>query len=445
MQHVGAFGASLTRGVQELDTKASWIAVPLFAVLGATLMSASTSAASAPIQITMWDVPESQVYSDWWRKHVQAFNAAHPDIHVTLEVFETEAYRSKIASALSAGTTPEIFYLPAGPQGFQAFHDRQARSLAGLLDASRFTDVSIKACTVEGTLVCMPLYVAPNLMYYNKTLFAAAGIEPAKWADPLQPTWEEFAAACDAIKAKGRVPIALGNGDGWPGTMYMWSYQNRFGGVQELSAAASGKGGMTFAAAPGFKRAARSVAALGKSRYLPLGYNGITGGQKYALFTAGNAAIIYQGPWLLARIATDASPDFKFGVFKFPSFKDGDPGSQKDVIGGFDALFVGSRSSNSAAIAVFLNSFADPSTALSFMKDTQNVSVVKSALATGMSPGVINDIAQITAAAPHISPWWDNYLPNAVADDATRTIQGLFDGSIAPDAFLAGMDKAAGR
>src|SRR6202042_2960251 len=112
--------------------------------------------------------------------------------------------------------------------------------------------------------------------------------------------------------------------------------------------------------APGFKRAARSVAALGKSRYLPLGYNGITGGQKYALFTAGNAAIIYQGPWLLARIGTDAAPDFKFGVFKFPSFKDGDADSQKDVIGGFDALFVNAKTDKTAAIAVFLNSFADP-------------------------------------------------------------------------------------
>ncbi len=425
--------------------KAPLIAAIFLLVMGAAMTSTSPAAGSAAVEITMWDVPESQAYSDWWRKHVQAFNAAHPDIHVTLEVFETEAYRSKIASALSAGTTPEIFYLPAGPQGFQAFRDRQARPLTGLLEVNEFTDASIRACTVDGTLVCMPLYVAPNLMFYNKALFAAAGIDPTKWADPSEPTWEEFTAACDAIKAKGKVPIALGNGDGWPGTMYLWSYQNRFGGVQELAAAASGKGGLTFAAAPGFKRAARSVAALGKTRYLPLGYNGITGGQKYALFTAGNAAIIYQGPWLLARIASDAPPDFKFGVFKFPSFKDGDPGSQKDVVGGFDALFVNARTSKTAAIAMFLNSFAEPNTALSFLKDTQNVSVVKSVMATGIAPGVLNDIAQITAAAPHISPWWDNYLSNAVADNVTRTIQGLFDGSIAPDAFLAAMDKAGGR
>ncbi len=142
----------------------------ILAVMLAVLAAVSAwPSPAAPVEITMWDQPESPAYVDWWRKHVQAFNASHPDIHVTLEMFETESYRSKITSALAAGTLPEIFYLPAGPQGFQAFRDRQARSIAGLLDASRFTDAAVKACSVEGTLVCMPLYIAPNLMYYNKT------------------------------------------------------------------------------------------------------------------------------------------------------------------------------------------------------------------------------------------------------------------------------------
>jgi len=401
-------------------------------------------ARAAPVEVTMWDQPESPAYVDWWRKHVQAFNASHPDIHVTLEMFETESYRSKITSALAAGTIPEIFYLPAGPQGFQAFRDHQARSIAGLLDASRFTDAAVKACSVEGTLVCMPLYIAPNLMYYNKALFAAAGVDPSHWADPTEPTWQEFTAACDALKSHHIVPIGLGTGDGWPATMYLWSFQDRFGGVGELAAAASGKGGMTYASAPGFRRGAQAVAQLGKSRWLPLGYNGITGGQKYTLFTAGHAAIIYQGPWLLPRIAADAPTNFSFGVFKFPSFRDGEPGSQKDVIAGFDALFVNAKTQKTAAIAAFLNSFADPSTALSFLRETQNVSVIRSAVTAGMNP-IDNEIARLIASAPRISPWWDNYMPNVVAEQATRTIQGLFDGSISPQAYLAGMDKAAGR
>ena len=73
------------------------------------MMLSAHAVQAAPVELTMWDIPESDVYTAWWNKHIDAFNAAHPDIHVTLEVFETEAYRSKIASALAAGTTPEIF------------------------------------------------------------------------------------------------------------------------------------------------------------------------------------------------------------------------------------------------------------------------------------------------------------------------------------------------
>jgi raffinose/stachyose/melibiose transport system substrate-binding protein len=251
------------------------------------------------------------------------------------------------------------------------------------------------------------------------------------------------------LKAKHIVPLALGNGESWPGVLLLWAYQNRFGGMTELAAVrgsvGAGRSTLSFATAAGFKRAARAITDLGASRWLPLGYNGITGSQKYALFTAGNAAIIYQGPWLLPRIAADAPPDFKFGVFKFPSFKDGNPDSQQDLVVGFDALYVNGRTTQNAAIAAFLNSFADPGTALSFVRETQSVSVIKTVLSSGTGPGILSDILKLTASAPHLSPWWDNYLSSAVTEETMRTIQGLFDGSMSPDAFLAGLDKAAGR
>ena len=423
-----------------------WAGPVLSALLLASASLWSPRAHAATVELTMWDVPESEPYTAWWRKHVEAFNAAHPDIHVTLEVFETEAYRSKIAAALASGTTPEIFYLPAGPQGFQAYRDKQAVSIKGMLDPTKFTDTSMAACSVDGTLVCMPLYIAPNLMFYNKALFARASVDPGKWADPTQPTWAEFTAACAALKAEGVVPVALGNGDNWPGTMWMWAFQNRFGGIGELDAATKGTGGQTFAGSPGFQKGGEQVRALGASGWLPLGYNGITGAEKYSLFTNGTGAIIFQGPWLLGRIAANAPSDFSFGVFNFPSVPGGAADSQRDVVGGFDALFVSSEGGKKAeAVAAFLNGFSDKDAALSFMNETRNIPVVKAALDVGPSDPALKTIASFAAQAPHITPWWDNALPNGVAEEATRTIQGLFDGSVAPDAYLAGMDKAAGR
>jgi raffinose/stachyose/melibiose transport system substrate-binding protein len=404
------------------------------------------AAAADPIKITMWDIPESEPYTAWWKAHVEQFNKDHPDIQVTLEVFETEAYRPKIASALAAGTAADIFYLPAGPQGFQALRDGQALPLDGLLAAEKFSPAAIESCSTDGKVACLPLYIAPNLMYYNKKQFEQAGIDITKWKNPEQPTWEEFIAACDALKAAGIVPIALGNADSWPGTMYLWALQNRYGGTGELAAALNGEGGLTFSGATSFQKAAAKVAEIGQSGYLPLGYNGIGGGQKYTLFTGGQAAIIFQGPWMLGRIATDAPDGFDYGIFNFPSIADGNPDSQQDVVGGFDALFVSAKTEHPEAVATFLNSFADRDAAVSFMLDTQNISVIKEALeATKTSDNVIAKMAALVAKSPRITPWWDNYMPTAVHEESTRLIQGLFDGSVSPTDYLASVDKAAGR
>ena len=396
--------------------------------------------------ITMWDIPESEPYTAWWKAHVAVFNAKHPDIKVTMEVFETEAYRSKIASALASGTAPDIFYLSAGPQGFRALHDGQARALDGILNKDAFTETAMAGCSSEGKLACMPLYIAPNLLFYNKAMFAKAGVDPSAWANPTQPSWAEFMAASAKLKASGTVPLALGNADSWPGTMYLWSFQNRFGGTDELAAATNGADGHTFANTPSFLKAAKEIAKLGQSGYLPLGYNGIGGGQKYALFTNAKAAIIYQGPWVLGRIATGAPKDFSFDFMAFPSLPDGLASSQHDMVGGFDALFVSAKTAHPDAVATFLNSFAEPDAAVSFMNQTQNVSVVKAALAgTAGSDGIIARMAAAVAKVPRITPWWDNYMPNAVIDASNSMIQGLFEGSVTPEAFVAGLDKAAGR
>ena len=200
-----------------------WFKAALTVAATAALLTAGTTAIGTakadPVKITMWDIPESEPYTAWWRKHVEDFNKAHPDIQVTLEVFETEAYRSKIASALSAGTTADIFYLAAGPQGFQALRDGQARPLAGILDSAKFTESSMTACSTDGKLACMPLYVAPNLIYYNKTISRPAStlrsgrIPRATWRSSSPPASPEG----------GPYHPSRWYADGRPGTMYLWA------------------------------------------------------------------------------------------------------------------------------------------------------------------------------------------------------------------------------
>jgi raffinose/stachyose/melibiose transport system substrate-binding protein len=209
-------------------------AVSLALVIAAAGVSTTTAQSgepvTGPVALTMWDIPESEPYTAWWQGYVDTWNAAHPDIQVTMEVFPSEEYRTKWPAAVTSDTLPDIWYGIPGPSTQQAWADGKVQALDGLLAADRFSDAAIANCSFDGQVACMPLYLGAEFVYYNKAHFEQAGVDPATWADPRQPTWAEFTAAAEALKAAGIPPIALGNKDDWPGIQWMWAFESRFGG-----------------------------------------------------------------------------------------------------------------------------------------------------------------------------------------------------------------------
>jgi len=410
------------------------------------VMSGASIAQAQPAQITMWDIPESDPYTAWWQEYVDEWNAANPDVQVKMEVFPTEEYKTKFVAALASDTLPDIFYGIPGPATEQAWTDGRIKSLDGLLDADRFAEGAMSSCSFDGQVVCMPLYLGAEFVYYNKDHFAQAGIDVDSWANPLQPTWEEFSAAAEALKAAGIPPIALGNKDDWPGIQWVWAFQSRFGGNEGFYNAVSGENGGSYSD-PSILKAAEYTQQLGENGWLTPGFNGIGGADKYTLWTQGRGSMIFQGPWLLGYITDTAPEDFDYGFFVFPSFPDEDPANQGLVMAGIDALWIAANSPNAEAAADFLNGFADPDRAVDFAVDTQNISVIKGIVPpAGTEDDVLWQLGEVAGAAPGYSPWWDaSGLPPEVNDEMLAMSQGLFAGEISPEDFVARLDKAAGR
>ncbi len=100
------------------------LAVLLLMALGACAAPAAPAAApaggeaAAPAagevaEVLFWDqFPE---VSDQMDAVVADFNAAHPDIKVTRESYESNALRDVIKPALTSGSGPDIFYYDLGP------------------------------------------------------------------------------------------------------------------------------------------------------------------------------------------------------------------------------------------------------------------------------------------------------------------------------------------
>jgi raffinose/stachyose/melibiose transport system substrate-binding protein len=127
------------------------------------------------VELTFWNIVISDTFTSWWEEYVAEWNAANPNVQVTYETFETEAYKSRIAAAVIAGTAPDLFYQIPGPETAAWFDEGKLLPLEGVLDTDRFLPGAQEGCSDSGQMVCVPMYLAPSFIYYNTEQFAYVG------------------------------------------------------------------------------------------------------------------------------------------------------------------------------------------------------------------------------------------------------------------------------
>lgn len=132
---------------------------------------------------------------------VDAFNAAHPEIHLTTEVVTYEAAFDTLATELASGNPPDIVG-PMGVDGAESFHG-QWLDLTPLIqkfnyDLTQFDEGAVNFYKTGGEgQLGIPFGVYPSVMYYNKALFDEAGLaypphkygEKYTWPDGTQSEW----------------------------------------------------------------------------------------------------------------------------------------------------------------------------------------------------------------------------------------------------------------
>lgn len=163
---------------------------------------AATEEPAGPVTITMagWDlaaVPEFQTLAD-------AYHAANPDVTVELKEYPAgNDYDTALTADLAAGTAPDVFIV----KNLKNYITFQAGgTLLDISDVAAELDPAtggLEAMAIDGATYAVPYRQDSWVLYYNKDLFAQAGVaEPdGSW------TWEDYdKAAADlsaAFKAAG--------------------------------------------------------------------------------------------------------------------------------------------------------------------------------------------------------------------------------------------------
>ena len=179
------------------------------------------------VQITYWGLWEptqvvSQVLSDFEREN--------PGIKVAYEQQSHKDYRERLMSRLEGGAGPDVF----------RFHNTWVIMLQDYLESmpdsvmsktafeSTFYPVAVNSLTLEKGIVGVPLMYDGLGLYYNKTIFKAAGKTPPTTWEELRRTANQLTLR-DANGAIQRAGVAMGttsNVDNWSDILGLLMLQN---------------------------------------------------------------------------------------------------------------------------------------------------------------------------------------------------------------------------
>ncbi|MGW8764127.1 extracellular solute-binding protein [Streptomyces sp. NPDC055815] len=141
----------------------------------------------------------------YWNDVAQRFTAANPKIKVDVQVINWNDIDTQVKTMIQSGNVPDV--LQTGGYADKVADDLLYKADEVLSESTRknLIDSFAKAGEVDGTQYGIPFVSSARAFFYNKTLFAKAGITEAP------KTWDELKAAAQKIKTKvpGVTPYAL--------------------------------------------------------------------------------------------------------------------------------------------------------------------------------------------------------------------------------------------
>ncbi len=135
----------------------------------------------------------------------EKYKAVNPNVNVTYENFpESDYMGTKLTTAFAANSGPDVFVMSSGD------FLKYANSGVAMDLTSYYTDAilndflpsSIDAVTVNNKIVGIPFEVELLGLYYNKDMFAAAGINVPK-------TWDDLISATQKLKKDDVAPLVI--------------------------------------------------------------------------------------------------------------------------------------------------------------------------------------------------------------------------------------------
>jgi raffinose/stachyose/melibiose transport system substrate-binding protein len=300
------------------------VVVMVFSLLSITA-SAEDKFQSRKIKLlSIWDEtePTSNGYilyelAKQYAETVQGFELDYEYVSIT-EIDQ------KIATLMASNDLPDLCIYESGVRLKDVIESGQILDLNAAL-----TDLGVRDYVDDGAaslliglvdgmgLYDLPLGLNVEGFWYNKAVFEAAGLDP----NSPPTTWDEFLAACEAIKAIGIAPIAQGGADQWPMTRVLNAYLVRSVGLDATKNAMDGTAKWTD---DNYVAAAQMFQDMATNGYFVQGMNTIDYTTAVEMVMSGQAGMQYNGSWVTSNLASEANlaGEDGIGFFNVPLVND---------------------------------------------------------------------------------------------------------------------------
>lgn len=372
-----------------------------------------------------------------WTKITKDYEAAHPGVKVEMQYLENEALKAKLPTLLQSSDRPNLFQSWGGGvllAQYQAGLLEDITAEAGELEKE--VQPSLAAVyKIDGKVVGAPYVVSEVPFFYNKALFAKAGVT----VDDVK-TWDGFLGTVKKIKAAGITPICLGGGDKWPVHFY-WSYLVlRAGGGNILAEAKAAKDGFK---APAFVEAGKLLKQLAALEPFQPGYLAAKFEQASGIWGDGKCALELMGNWFLNTQVDNAAdkkgqPTDNIGVFQFPTLP-GKEGNASITLGGSDGNVVSKGSPKEAAD--FLTFFSQ---AKYQREAAEHAYYIPAAMGTtdAITNPVLKQIAEAVAHSSKHQLFFDQDLGPSVGRVVNDESVAIVGGQASPEEAAEAVQKA---
>ena len=287
------------------------LSVGVLALAACSSGGGGSSAGAGRGDITIWYSNNEQEV-DWGKQMVEAWNADHPDEQIKgQEIPAGKSSEEVIGAAITAGNAPCLVYNTA-PSAVGQFEKQ-----GGLVDLSKIDggaayiedrsgDIAAQYQNPEGDYFQLPWKSNPVVIFYNKDLFAKAGLDPE---NPKLSTYADFLATSKTLVDAGVAPVAIQPA---PTSEF---FQTQFDFYPLYAAETGGKQIVEDNKATFADQAGYDVADFWATMYKD-GYSSKEQFQGDS-FAAGNSAMAIVGPW-----AVSVYKDVNWGSVPVPT-KDG--------------------------------------------------------------------------------------------------------------------------